>query len=108
MERIQSEQQYRDTINSDGLTVIKFDTTWCPDCKNLDRFIGDVIDQHADKTFYALDAEEFLPFAEENGVRGIPSLLVFQNGKKIAHLHSKWAKTPAQISEYLDTLESKV
>lgn len=43
MERIQSEQQYRDTINSDGMTVIKFDTTWCPDCKNLDRFIGDEI-----------------------------------------------------------------
>ena len=35
MERIQSEQQYRDTINSDGLTVIKFDTNWCPDCKTL-------------------------------------------------------------------------
>lgn len=65
MERIQSEQQYLDTINSDGFTVIKFDTTWCPDCKNLDRFIGDVIDQHADKTFYALDAEKFQPFAEE-------------------------------------------
>jgi len=37
MERIQSEQQYLDTINSDGFTVIKFDTTWCPDCKNLER-----------------------------------------------------------------------
>lgn len=61
MERIQSEQQYLDTINSDGFTVIKFDTTWCPDCKNLDRFIGDVIDQHTDKTFYALDAEKFQP-----------------------------------------------
>ncbi|KQY92959.1 thioredoxin [Paenibacillus sp. Root52] len=108
MERILSEQQYRDTINSDSLTVIKFDTTWCVDCKNLDRFIGDVVDQHADKTFYAMDAEELQPLAEENGVRGIPSLLVFQNGKKIAHLHSKWAKTPAQISEYLTTLESKV
>ena len=33
MERIQTEQQYRDLINSDGMTVIKFDTTWCPDCK---------------------------------------------------------------------------
>lgn len=108
MERIQSEQQYRDMINSDVLTVIKFDTTWCVDCKNMDRFIGDVIDQHADKTFYSMDAEEFQPLAEENAVRGIPSLLVFQNGKKIAHLHSKWAKTSAQISEYLETLESKV
>lgn len=107
MERIQSEEQYQSLINGEGLTVIKFDTNWCPDCKNLDRFIGDVIDQHQDKQFFAMDAEKFLPIAEQNGVRGIPSLLVFKNGEKIAHLHSKWAKTPTQISEYLETLESK-
>ncbi|GAK42662.1 thioredoxin family protein [Paenibacillus urinalis] len=107
MERIQTEEQYRELIQGDKLTVIKFDTTWCPDCKNMDRFIGDVIDQHQDKEFYAIDAEKLMPVADENQVRGIPSLLVFKNGEKIAHLHSKWAKTPAQVSEYLETLESK-
>ncbi|MCM3786300.1 thioredoxin family protein [Neobacillus mesonae] len=108
MERIQSEEQYKELIQGDKLTVIKFDTTWCPDCKNMDRFIGDVIDQHQDKQFYAIDAEKLLPVAETNQVRGIPSLLVFKNGEKIAHLHSKWAKTPSQVSEYLETLESKM
>ncbi|SDX67369.1 thioredoxin family protein [Paenibacillus sp. PDC88] len=108
MERIQTEEQYRELIQGDQLTVIKFDTTWCPDCKNMDRFIGDVIDQHQDKQFYAIDAEKLMPVADENQVRGIPSLLVFKNGEKIAHLHSKWAKTPAQVSEYLETLESKL
>ncbi|MEK5059314.1 thioredoxin family protein [Paenibacillus shunpengii] len=108
MERIQTEEQYRELIQGDKLTVIKFDTTWCPDCKNMDRFIGDVIDQHQDKEFYAIDAEKLMPVADENQVRGIPSLLVFKNGEKIAHLHSKWAKTPAQVSEYLETLESKL
>ncbi|MCM3130445.1 MULTISPECIES: thioredoxin family protein [unclassified Paenibacillus] len=108
MERIQTEEQYRELIQGDKLTVIKFDTTWCPDCKNMDRFIGDVIDQHQDKAFYAIDAEKLMPVADENQVRGIPSLLVFKNGEKIAHLHSKWAKTPAQVSEYLETLESKL
>ncbi|MGO4272524.1 hypothetical protein AB4Z22_22245 [Paenibacillus sp. TAF58] len=29
---------------------------------------------------------------------------LFKNGEKIAHLHSKLAKTPAQVREYLDTL----
>lgn len=33
MERIQTEEQYRELIQGDKLTVIKFDTTWCPDCK---------------------------------------------------------------------------
>jgi len=108
MERIESQQQYQELIQGDGITVIKFDATWCPDCKTLDKFIGGIIEKHPDKEFYAMDAEQFQPIAEENQVRGIPSLLVFRGGEKIAHLHSKFAKTPAQISEYLETLESKV
>jgi thiol-disulfide isomerase/thioredoxin len=104
MDRIQTKDQYQELIARDTYTVMKFDTTWCPDCKNLDRFIGDIIKEQTDKDFYAIDAEEFQPIAEENDVRGIPSLLVFKNGEKIAHLHSKLAKTPAQVREYLDTL----
>lgn len=104
MERIQTKDQYQELIARDTYTVMKFDTTWCPDCKNLDRFIGDIIKEQTDKDFYAIDAEEFQPIAEANDVRGIPSLLVFKNGEKIAHLHSKLAKTPTQVREYLDTL----
>ncbi|MEF2964218.1 thioredoxin family protein [Paenibacillus sp. M1] len=105
MERVQSEQQFRDLIGRDQYTVMKFDTTWCPDCKNLDRFIGDIIKEHEDKDFYAIDAEEFQPLAEADEVRGIPSLLVYRNGEKVAHLHSKFAKTPGQIKEYLASLD---
>lgn len=104
MERVQTKEQFQNLINSDTYTVMKFDTTWCPDCKNLDRFIGDIVVEHADKHFYAVDAEQFQPIAEENGVRGIPSLLVYKNGEKVAHLHSKLAKTSVQIREYLDSL----
>ncbi|MDP4098019.1 thioredoxin family protein [Paenibacillus sp. P96] len=108
MERIESQRQYEDLIRKGELTVIKFDASWCPDCRTLDRFIGGVIEEHPDKEFYAMDAEQFQSIAEEHQVRGIPSLLVFRRGEKIAHLHSKFAKTPSQISEYLETLESKI
>ncbi|WP_223067323.1 thioredoxin family protein [Paenibacillus caui] len=108
MEKIQSEEQYRNLIQDDGYTVIKYETNWCPDCKNLDRFIGPIIEENSDKRFYAMDAEQFQDIAEQNEVRGIPSLLVYKNGEKIAHLHSKYAKTPDQIREYLKTLVSQV
>ncbi|MNF05075.1 Thioredoxin-like protein YdbP [compost metagenome] len=84
---------------------MKFDTTWCPDCKNLDRFIGPIVEENSDKNFFAIDAEKFEDLASKYEVRGIPSLLVFKNGEKLAHLHSKFAKTPAQIREYLYTLK---
>ncbi|GGJ26844.1 thioredoxin family protein [Paenibacillus hunanensis] len=101
MERIETEEQYRNLIDGQEYTVIKFDTNWCPDCKTLDRFMGDIIDQNPEKRFFAMDAEKFQDLAEQNEVRGIPSLLVYRGGEKIAHLHSKFAKTPAQVSEYL-------
>ncbi|MFI2858238.1 thioredoxin family protein [Paenibacillus sp. JSM ZJ436] len=107
MDRIQSKQQYEDLINREGLTVIKYDATWCPDCKTLDKFMPDIVSKHPDKEFYALDVEQLEDVASHNEVRGIPSLLVYQNGVKLAHLHSKYAKKPNQISEYLETLESK-
>ncbi|MCY9662704.1 thioredoxin family protein [Paenibacillus chondroitinus] len=104
MNRIQTKDQYQELIARDAFTVMKFDTTWCPDCKNMDRFIGDIIEEQTDKDFYAIDAEAFQQIAEENDVRGIPSLLVFKNGEKIGHLHSKLAKTPTQVREYLNTV----
>lgn len=104
MENIQSVEQFRELTGRDELTVVKYYTTWCPDCKNLDRFLGDIIAEHPDKTWVSMDAEEFQPIAEENEVRGIPSLLVYRGGQKIAHLHSKFAKTPDQVREYLNSL----
>ncbi|SET90916.1 thioredoxin family protein [Paenibacillus sp. NFR01] len=104
MERLQSQEQFGELTGRDRITVMKFDATWCPDCKNLDRFIGDIVAEHADKEFIAVDVEQFPEIAEANEVRGIPSLLVYRNGEKLAHLHSKFAKTPAQIREYLEAL----
>ncbi|NWL86977.1 thiol reductase thioredoxin [Paenibacillus sp. 79R4] len=107
MERIQTEKRYEELINRNQLTIIKYDATWCPDCKTLDKFMPDIMAKHQDKDFYALDVEQLEEITSKNEVRGIPSLLVYKNGEKIAHLHSKYAKTPSQISEYLETLESK-
>lgn len=104
MEKITSVEQYRQIIQSERPTVIKYYATWCPDCKNLDRFIDDIIAEHRDKQWYSIDAEELQSVAEENDVRGIPSLLVYRNGEKIAHLHSKYAKTPEQVREYLASI----
>ncbi|NDI36030.1 thioredoxin family protein [Chengkuizengella sediminis] len=105
MERIQTLEQFQEQISNDKFTVMKFDTNWCLDCKNLDLFIDPIVEEHSDKQFLAVDAEKFQDLSEKYEVRGIPSLLVYKNGEKIAHLHSKFAKTPNQIREYLNELK---
>ncbi|MFJ7640016.1 thioredoxin family protein [Peribacillus sp. NPDC097264] len=104
MKTISTEQEYREQIKQDELTVGIFTTTWCPDCKRLDMFIGDITAEHQDKNWFTIDKDEFPEIAEEQTVMGIPSLLVFKNGEKIAHLHSANAKTPDQVNEFLNNL----
>lgn len=104
MEKITTEQQFKDAINNNIPVVVKFKTTWCPDCKRLDMFIGDIIEEFKELQWYEIDKDEFPGISEQNQVRGIPSLLVYKNGEKLAHLHSANAKTPEQVREFLEAL----
>ncbi|KAB2334658.1 thioredoxin family protein [Cytobacillus depressus] len=104
MKQIISEQEYREQISKDELSVGVFTTTWCPDCKRLDMFIDEIITANQDKQWFTIDRDDFPEISEEQSVMGIPSLLVFKNGEKLAHLHSANAKTPEQVKEFLNNL----
>lgn len=104
MKQVKSEQEYRDQIADEQLTVGIFTTTWCPDCKRLNMFIDEITAENQDKNWFEIDKDEFPEIAEEQNVMGIPSLLVFKNGEKLAHLHSANAKTPDAVRNFLNIL----
>lgn len=101
MEPITTYQDYKSTIDSDEKIVIKFYAGWCPDCTALNMFIPPILEKFESTTFYELNRDEVEDAATENDVMGIPSLLVFKNGEKLAHLHSRDAKTPEQVEAFL-------
>ncbi|MCM3587516.1 thioredoxin family protein [Mesobacillus maritimus] len=105
MKEIKIEQEYREQITKDELSVGVFTTTWCPDCKRLAMFIDDIVAEHSDKNWFTIDRDEFPEVSEEQNVMGIPSLLVFKNGEKLAHLHSANAKTPEQVKAFLSEVK---
>ncbi|WP_110111900.1 thioredoxin family protein [Bacillus sp. CGMCC 1.16541] len=105
MKQITSEQQFYEQIKSDEVSVGIFTTTWCPDCKRLDMFINEIIDENNDKQWFKVDRDEFENISDENNVMGIPSLLVYKNGEKLAHLHSANAKTPEAVREFLNDFQ---
>ena len=53
----------------------------------MDMFIDEIVDENTDKAWFKIDKDEFEELSAENNVMGIPSLLVYKNGEKIAHLH---------------------
>ncbi|WP_257347051.1 thioredoxin family protein [Pseudalkalibacillus decolorationis] len=105
MEEIRTKSKFNELIDSEEKSVIKFETDWCPDCRRLDMFIGDIMQEHNDKQWHQIDKDAFPELAEKYEVMGIPSLLVFKNGEKIGHLHSANAKTPESVREFLSSLK---
>nr|WP_295972260.1 thioredoxin family protein [uncultured Bacillus sp.] len=104
MKQVKTEQEYFEQINREQLTVGIFTTNWCPDCKRLELFIDEIIGENEDKQWFTIDRDEFRQISEDQQVMGIPSLLVFKNGEKLAHLHSANAKTPDEVREFLKNL----
>ncbi|AQL56653.1 thioredoxin family protein [Abyssicoccus albus] len=101
MKEIKELSQFNDIIQSEQPVIIKFYATWCPDCTVLNNFIGPVVEQYNDYEWYEVNRDELMEPAQDYEVMGIPSLLIFKDGDKIAHLHSRDAKTKEQVETFL-------
>ncbi|MDL2031284.1 thioredoxin family protein [Bacillus subtilis] len=101
MKKITTNEQFNELIQSDKETIVKFYADWCPDCTRMNMFIGDILEEYNQNDWYELNKDELPDLAEKYQVMGIPSLLIFKNGEKTAHLHSANAKTPEEVTEFL-------
>ncbi|UOQ44378.1 thioredoxin family protein [Halobacillus salinarum] len=101
MEPIHTMEAFNQIISSEQPVIVKFQADWCPDCRRMDMFIGDILTEYKEYQWYEVNRDELPEAAEQYEVMGIPSLLVFKQGDKLAHLHSAYAKTPEEVEEFL-------
>lgn len=101
MEAIHTTDKFNETIASDRPVIVKFEADWCPDCRRMEMFIGDILDEYNGYDWYNVNRDELPEIAEKYEVMGIPSILIFKDGNKKAHLHSANAKTPEEVEEFL-------
>lgn len=101
MIKIETKETFAEKIKGTRPSIMKFTAGWCPDCRRMDMFIDDIVQEHDDKEWFEVDRDKFPELAQKYEVMGIPSLLVFENGEKTAHLHSATAKTPEQVRDFL-------
>ncbi|MDU4449205.1 MAG: thioredoxin family protein, partial [Staphylococcus lugdunensis] len=94
MESIQTTENFNKIIQSDQPVIIKFEAGWCPDCKAMDLWIDPIIEKYNAYQWYSVNRDELEDVAANHDVMGIPSLLIFKNSEKLAHLHSANAKSP--------------
>ena len=98
------EDQLIETIGN-GKVVLFFTADWCPDCRFIKPAMPKIEQDFSDYTFYEVDRDENIDLAAELNVFGIPSFIVYDNGKEIGRFVNKDRKTKQQVEDFLNNLK---
>ena len=83
-------------ITKSGRVVLEFSAAWCPDCRFLDPFLPEIEKDFSEAKFYKI---------EKLMIMGIPSFVVYQDGKEIGRLVNKDRKTKDEVEKFLRSLD---
>jgi thioredoxin 1 len=71
-------------IKSEKPVLIDFFTTWCGPCKTLAPILKQVKDNLGERiTILKIDVDKNQQLASKYQVRGVPTLILFQNGNQL-------------------------
>ncbi len=66
-----------------GVVVVDFSASWCGPCKMMIPIFEEVSKEMKDVKFTKVDVDDNPDIAQKFGVMGIPTFIVFKNGKEV-------------------------
>lgn len=76
--------KFNDLINSETPVLVDFFATWCGPCQMLMPVLKQVKDNMGERVkILKIDIDKNKELATQFQVRGVPTMLLFQNGKQI-------------------------
>jgi thioredoxin 1 len=73
-----------DIINSPKPVLVDFFATWCGPCQMLAPILKEVKDELGENiSIIKIDVDKNQPLAAQYQVRGVPTMMLFQNGKQL-------------------------
>lgn len=75
---------FQDIIQSDKPVLVDFFATWCGPCQTLGPILKEVKDSLGERiSIIKIDVDKNQALAGTYQVRGVPTMMLFQNGKQL-------------------------
>lgn len=83
--KLLSADEFNATVEGgQGLTLVDFYADWCGPCKMIAPVLEDLASEYEGKVnVVKLDADAHPDVLSKYGVRGLPTLMMFENGKPV-------------------------
>jgi thioredoxin 1 len=84
LKKVKMNSSFENIIKSEKPVLVDFFATWCGPCKVLAPILKEVKDNLGDRiSIIKIDVDKNQQVASQYQVRGVPTMILFQNGKQL-------------------------
>ncbi|KAK9117850.1 hypothetical protein Scep_015943 [Stephania cephalantha] len=92
-------------LKSEKAVLVEFVATWCGPCRLISPAVDWATEEYKDKVkIYKIDHDKNPELIEKYKVYGLPTLILFKDGKEVPESRSEGAMTKKKLKDHLDGL----